>query len=120
MRPFHCCWLIKYSQQALRAATLWCMGKVTYDKDGKPIAAKTFNPATGKDSSKDAEFSIGHYGVKTTQFVAAARKLSAESVNQIVQAALDKSEVSIAAVPAAAADPLRVALEFDYSELTED
>ncbi len=92
---------------------------MTYDKDGKPIAAKRYNAAKGKESSKDSEFSILNYGLKTTQFVAAARKLPTTSVDKILEVALDRAELPLPKGPGVA-EPLRVALDYDYSELAED
>lgn len=91
---------------------------MTYDKDGRPVAAKRYIAAKGKESSKDSEFSVAHYGLKTSHFVAAAQRLEPAGVDKILEVALDRAELPLASGPSVAG-PLRVALEYDYSELAD-
>ncbi len=91
------------------------MLRVTYDKDGRPVASKEMNPTTGKESTKDVEFSITNYGTKTAGAATSARGLSVESLDIIVRLALESSQAVASSTPG----PIPKSGDEDFSLLFE-
>lgn len=79
--------------QTFRAATLWKLLRVKYDKENRPVPKRAINPVTGKNSIKDVEFGIVNYGAKTAGAATSARALSFQSLDTVVRLALEISQV---------------------------
>lgn len=79
--------------QTFRAATLWKLLRVKYDKENRPVPKRAINPVTGKNSIKDVEFGIVNYGAKTAGAATSARALSIQSLDTVVRLALEISQV---------------------------
>ncbi|KAI0646735.1 hypothetical protein C8Q79DRAFT_925454 [Trametes meyenii] len=104
---------------AYRVALLWCLRKLAYDSKGSVYAIKAFNNNTGKWSNKDSAFSISNFGRKAIQCSRSARKLSIESLDKLVEAALNLAHIETSQTPLHAPPELNIDLDFDFAMLTE-
>lgn len=103
--------------QTYRAATLWKLLRVKYDKENRPVAKWAINPVTGKRSIKDVEFGIVNYGSKTAGAAASARALPIESLDDIVRLAIEMGQTASGPSPGTAAP--KSTGEVDFALLVE-
>lgn len=105
--------------QAYQVTVLFGTCRLAYQGDRKLHVTSSLNPVTGMESHADANFSARNFGVKTKQCATSASKLSPESIDRLVAAAQEQSNLARWVVGKRPL-PMNGQYDFDFAELVEE